>query len=255
MNKGNSYAGKYVVLGANLDLSEIAIWAPIGNSDHGKTNAFAGTFDGKGYTVSHVNCGKAGAAASYEAIGFFGVVSGTVKNLNVQIDKFYNTYSEYNIAMGGLVGILESKAVIDHCSVTGPDFALSDEGTAAKVVGGLVGHMKSNSLVANSWSDIYISAGSLALNTQISVGGICGQQAQNSLIANSASFGSVVSTVMTGKLRVGGLVGQTSGAIYNCYTSSTTKATLMGTDFKADDAAATTAIGHLIGSSTTGAAL
>lgn len=255
VNKGNSYAGKYVVLGANLDLAEIAIWAPIGNSDHGKTNAFAGTFDGKGYTVSHVNCGKAGAAASYEAIGFFGVVSGTVKNLNVQIDKFYNTYSEYNIAMGGLVGILESKAVIDHCSVTGPDFALSDEGTAAKVVGGLVGHMKSNSLVANSWSDIYISAGSLALNTQISVGGICGQQAQNSLIANSASFGSVVSTVMTGKLRVGGLVGQTSGAIYNCYTSSTTKATLMGTDFKADDAAATTAIGHLIGSSTTGAAL
>lgn len=255
VNKGNSYAGKYVVLGANLDLAEIAIWAPIGNSDHGKTNAFAGTFDGKGYTVSHVNCGKAGAAASYEAIGFFGVVSGTVKNLNVQIDKFYNTYSEYNIAMGGLVGILESKAVIDHCSVTGPDFALSDEGTAAKVVGGLVGHMKSNSLVANSWSDIYISAGSLALNTQISVGGICGQQAQNSLIANSASFGSVVSTVMTGKLRVGGLVGQTSGAIYNCYTSSTTKATLMGTDFKADDAAATTAIGHLIGSSTAGAAL
>lgn len=255
VNKGNSYAGKYVVLGANLDLSEIAIWAPIGNSDHGKTNAFAGTFDGKGYTVSHVNCGKAGAAASYEAIGFFGVVSGTVKNLNVQIDKFYNTYSEYNIAMGGLVGILESKAVIDHCSVTGPDFALSDEGTAAKVVGGLVGHMKSNSLVANSWSDIYISAGSLALNTQISVGGICGQQAKNSLIANSASFGSVVSTVMTGKLRVGGLVGQTSGAIYNCYTSSTTKATLMGTDFKADDAAATTAIGRMIGSSTTGAAL
>ena len=205
--------------------------------------------------MSHVNCGKAGAAASYETIGFFGVVSGTVKNLNVQIDKFYNTYSEYNIAMGGLVGILESKAVIDHCSVTGPDFALSDEGNAAKVVGGLVGQMKSNSLVANSWSDIYISAGSLALNTQISVGGICGQQAQNSLIANSASFGSVVSTVMTGKLRVGGLVGQTSGAIYNCYTSSTTKATLMGTDFKADDAAATTAIGHLIGSSTTGAAL
>lgn len=255
VNKGNSYAGKYVVLGANLDLAEIAIWAPIGNSDHGKTNAFAGTFDGKGYTVSHVNCGKAGAAASYEAIGFFGVVSGTVKNLNVQIDKFYNTYSEYNIAMGGLVGILESKAVIDHCSVTGPDFALSDEGTAAKVVGGLVGHMKSNSLVANSWSDIYISAGSLALNTQISVGGICGQQAKNSLIANSASFGSVVSTVMTGKLRVGGLVGQTSGAIYNCYTSSTTKATLMGTDFKADDAAATTAIGHLIGSSTAGVAL
>lgn len=255
VNKGNSYAGKYVVLGANLDLSEIAIWAPIGNSDHGKTNAFAGTFDGKGYTVSHVNCGKAGAAASYEAIGFFGVVSGTVKNLNVQIDKFYNTYSGNNIAMGGLVGILESKAVIDHCSVTGPDFALSDEGNAAKVVGGLVGHMKSNSLVANSWSDIYISAGSLALNTQISVGGICGQQAQNSLIANSASFGSVVSTVMTGKLRVGGLVGQTSGAIYNCYTSSTTKATLMGTEFKADDAAATTAIGHLIGSSTTGAAL
>ena len=207
--------------------------------------------------MSHITCGKAGAAVSYEAIGFFGVVDGgTVKNLNVQVEKFYNTYDAYEVSMGGIAGILASNAVIDHCAVTGPDFALSDEGDVEKAVGGLVGRMESGSLIANSWSDIYISAGSLfAQDTEINVGGICGQQADNSLIANSASFGSVVATVMTGKLRVGGLVGHTSGALYNCYTTSTTKATLWGPDFKADDAAASTAIGHLIGSSATGAAL
>lgn len=90
----------------------------------------------------------------------------------------------------------------------------------------------------------------------VSMGGICGKQAENSLIANSASFGSVPGSIMTGKLRVGGLVGQTAGALYNCYTDSLTKANVMGdpyNDFANNDA--TTAIGHLIGSSTTGAAL
>ena len=256
VNDGKNYENQFVALGCDLDLTDVA-WTPIGTSDHGKTTGFAGTFDGRGCTVSHITCGKAGAAVSYEAIGFFGVVDGgTVKNLNVQVEKFYNTYDAYEVSMGGIAGILASNAVIDHCAVTGPDFALSDEGDVEKAVGGLVGRMESGSLIANSWSDIYISAGSLfAQDTEINVGGICGQQADNSLIANSASFGSVVATVMTGKLRVGGLVGHTSGALYNCYTTSTTKATLWGPDFKADDAAATTAIGHLIGSSATGAAL
>ena len=257
VNAGEDYAGKYIALAANLDLSDIA-WTPIGTADHGKYTGFSGTFDGRGYTVSHINCGKAGDAAKYEAIGFFGVVdSGTVKNLNVQIDKFYNTYGASEVSMGGLAGILAHDSVIDHCAVTGPDFALSDEGDAKKAIGGLAGRMESGSLIANSWSDIYISAGSFALDTSISVGGICGVQANNSLIANSASFGQVIANIMTGKLRVGGLVGQTAGAIYNCYTDSTTKANVMGeptsSGFTNNDA--TTAIGHLIGCSTTGAAL
>ena len=107
VNDGENYSGKYVALGGNLDLSG-KTWVPIGKSDHGKTTGFAGVFDGQGYTVSHVSCGSGSAATKYEADGFFGVVSGTVRNLNVQIDKFYNDYDaakDYTYA-GGLVGLL-----------------------------------------------------------------------------------------------------------------------------------------------------
>ena len=258
VNAGNDYSGKYVVLSANLDLSDLT-WVPIGSSDHGKISGFAGTFDGKGYTIRNVNCGSGSAAADYEAIGFFGVVSGTVKNLNLTVSKYYNSHDAENqiVSMGGLVGILERGGVIDHCSVSGGTQVVSETSGPKAAVGGLVGQMQHDALIANSWTDVGLNYGSLSMNADVSMGGICGKQAQNSLIANSASFGSVPGMIMTGQLRVGGLVGQASGAIYNCYTSSLTKANVMGqyttSGFINNDAS--TAVGFLVGSSTTGAAL
>ena len=257
VNAGEDYQDKYIVLGSNLDLSE-ETWVPIGNSDHGKTNGFSGTFDGRGYTVSHVNCGSGSAAADYEVTGFFGVVDGTVRNLHISIDKYYNSHDADGqmISTGGLVGLLARGGVIDHCSVSGNSQVLSETSGPKAAVGGLVGQMQSGTLVANCWTDVGLSYGTFAVgvDADISMGGICGKQAQNSLIANSASFGAVPGMILTGKLRVGGLVGQASGAIYNCYTSSLTKANILG-DASGNNKDATTAIGHLIGSSTAGAAL
>lgn len=258
VNAGENYAGKYIALAANLDLSDIA-WTPIGTADHGKYNGFSGTFDGRGYTVSNVICGTGSASADYEAIGLFGVVDGgTVKNLNVTITKFYNSHdnSNYMTAMGGLTGVLTNSGAIDHCSVSGGSQVASETSGPKAAVGGLVGWAKSGTLIANSWTDIGLNYGTMTTDVDVSMGGICGKQEQNSLIANSASFGSVPGMIMTGALRVGGLVGQTSGAIYNSYTTSLTKANVMGdpyNSFANNDA--TTAIGHLIGCSTTGAAL
>lgn len=253
VNDGENYSGKYVALGGNLDLSG-KTWVPIGKSDHGKTTGFAGVFDGQGYTVSHVSCGSGSAATKYEADGFFGVVSGTVRNLNVQIDKFYNDYDaakDYTYA-GGLVGLLERHGVIDHCSVTGGSQAFSINSSTKAAIGGLVGSMQSGSMVANSWSDLGLNYGTLSMSeADVSMGGICGKQAQNSLIANSASFGSVPGFIYAGTIRVGGLVGYTGGAIYNCYTDSTTKLNVFGVT----DGTAVPSIGHLIGGAENGAAL
>lgn len=253
VNDGENYSGKYVALGGNLDLSG-KTWVPIGKSDHGKTTGFAGVFDGQGYTVSHVSSGSGSAATKYEADGFFGVVSGTVRNLNVQIDKFYNDYDaakDYTYA-GGLVGLLERHGVIDHCSVTGGSQAFSINSSTKAAIGGLVGSMQSGSMVANSWSDLGLNYGTLSMSeADVSMGGICGKQAQNSLIANSASFGSVPGFIYAGTIRVGGLVGYTGGAIYNCYTDSTTKLNVFGVTA----GTAVPSIGHLIGGAENGAAL
>ena len=253
VNDGEDYEDKYIALGGNLDLSG-EDWVPIGKSDHGKTTGFAGTFDGQGYTVSHVSCGSGSAPTAYEADGFFGVVSGTVRNLNVQIDKFYNDYdaaNDYTYA-GGLVGLLERNGIVDHCSVTGGSQAFSINSSTRAAIGGLVGQMKSGSLVANSWTDVGLNYGTVSMNeAEVAMGGICGKQAQNSLIANSASFGSVPGFIYTGTIRVGGLVGYTGGAIYNCYTDSTTKLNVFGVA----SGTAVPSIGHLIGGAENGAAL
>ena len=260
VNDGEDYDGKYVALACDLDISG-ETWTPIGRVDHGKTYGFAGTFDGRNNTVSDVTCGAGGDAVDYEAIGFFGVVDagGKVQNLNIQISKFYNDCDTGSgtVAMGGLAGILGRNAVIDHCSVSGGSQVLSETSGPNAAVGGLVGEMEFGSLVANSWTDVGLNYGSLYDDADVSMGGICGKQGRNSLIANSASFGSVPGMIMNGQLRTGGLVGQTSGALYNCYTDSLTKANVMGsfdgTTIVAGEAS--TAVGFLAGSSTNDAAL
>ena len=256
VNDGEDYDRKYVALACDLDISG-ETWTPIGRVDHGKTSGFAGTFDGRGYTVSNLTCGTAKDAKEYEAVGFFGVIAegGTVKDLNVHINKIYTDYDlgSYIISGGGLAGILEENAVIDHCSVSGGNQVISVNAGSKAAIGGLVGQMESGSLVANSWTDVGLNYGTISMEkADIYMGGICGKQAANSLIANSASFGSVPGMLYDGTLYVGGLAGYTSGALYNCYTSSLTKAQKLSV---AASEFATTAIGHLIGASETGAAL
>ena len=260
VNGGEDYDEKYVVLGCSLDLSG-ETWTPIGTADHGKYTGFAGTFDGQGYTVSHITCGTSGSGTKYEATGFFGVVDGgTVKNLNVQIDKFYNSADggSGSVAMGGIAGILARKGVIDHCSVTGGSQVLSEASGPKAAVGGLAGILERGGLIANSWTDVGLSYGYFGYDAEASMGGICGKQEENSLIANCASFGPAAGMVMTGKLRVGGLAGYTAGAIFNSYASGLTKANVMGEFTSAGTVVnneASTAVGHLTGASATGAAL
>ena len=76
VNGGNAFSGKTVVLGADIDLSNVT-WTPIGNS----STAFKGIFDGNGKTVSNlvINGG------SNSNIGLFGVTqNGEIKNLTVK---------------------------------------------------------------------------------------------------------------------------------------------------------------------------
>ena len=177
-----------------------------------------------------------------------------MKNLNVQINKIYTDYDlgNYIISGGGLAGILEKDAVIDHCSVSGAKQVISVNAGSKAALGGLVGQMQTGAVIANSWTDVGLNYGTISMeNVDVYMGGICGKQANSSLIANSASFGSVPGMIYQGSIHVGGLVGYTSGALYNCYTSSLTKAQKLSVD---KTEFATNAIGHLAGATENGAA-
>lgn len=74
VNTGNNFAKKYVKLNNGITLNKDANWVPIGNA----TYAFAGTFDGNGYSIKNLYINN---AAQYQ--GLFGNVGsgGVVKNL------------------------------------------------------------------------------------------------------------------------------------------------------------------------------
>lgn len=70
VDAGNTYAGQYVALGADIDLSGVDNWNPIGaeaKSDTCLDKLFAGTFDGRGHTVSGLKIRVADAARSASA--------------------------------------------------------------------------------------------------------------------------------------------------------------------------------------------
>jgi|GEM_PF-678889 len=74
VNAGNTYAGKTVILGADIDLLNME-WTPIGTGD-----GFKGTFDGNGKTVSNLKI------TGYKStVGFFAnTYNGEIKNLTIE---------------------------------------------------------------------------------------------------------------------------------------------------------------------------
>ena len=106
VNEGTeNYAGETVVLTNDIDLAGIN-WSPIGNWE----NAFAGTFDGNGYTISNLYIN----APEGEGVGFFGVVAdATIKGV---------TFENVNISAYSMVAAVVGApypATISNCHVMG----------------------------------------------------------------------------------------------------------------------------------------
>ena len=157
VNAGNDYAGKYVVLYADIDLTDI-VWTPIGSSNYDKTPAnakkFAGIFDGNNHTINGLSSvGYVPLAEDTESteysFGLFGYVYGAdiknVKFTNVNIecgtrqDSAGNeVYGSGNAALIGYYVPVDGKtSVIYNCHVLGGEISSSNN------MGGLIGHFDS----------------------------------------------------------------------------------------------------------------
>ena len=71
VNSGVDTTGAIFVLGANIDLSSILDWIPIGNSPY--TNTFKGTFDGNGHIIKNLTINN----KTGEFLGLFGMIYGS----------------------------------------------------------------------------------------------------------------------------------------------------------------------------------
>ncbi len=158
VNSGNTYAGSYFRLVANIDLDG-RNWTPIGNG----TNSFQGIFDGQGHNITNgiINNGTIPGNNNYIYLGLFGSV-GNANNAsvikNVEIKQFtINLTSNGNLDgnrgyyIGTLVGGLFRNATAENCAIVNSNIKIGDKdsgdqgelvltnATARVMVGGAIG--------------------------------------------------------------------------------------------------------------------
>ena len=159
VNDGTStFEGKTVVLTSDIDLGN-KNWTPIGEtttigSFNGKR--FLGTFEGLGHKISNVTVN---VTSGYQSVGFFGRLSGKVKNTGFESLDIKTRENTNNIAVGSICSILDNGAEIINCYVKNASVGFSTDGSKNPTyLGGISGIALAGSVVKNVYAD------SIALN-------------------------------------------------------------------------------------------
>ncbi|MBR4775741.1 MAG: BACON domain-containing protein [Bacteroidales bacterium] len=162
VNEGNSpirwmNSNFEVELLADIDLSSVTEWTPIGNVESTgngnnacapKGNYFTGVFNGGNHTIRNFKTTKALAAG--QTWGLFGCIyNATIKNLNVEGEV---TYSATGAADAGVVVGTAYGSTIDNVKLTAKITSTEGASTGARfVVGGIVGFLYSETVEANTF--------------------------------------------------------------------------------------------------------
>ena len=185
-----------ITLDKNIDLTG-KDWTPIG-TDY--DNSYKGTFDGGGHTITGLTF-----TTNDEYAGLFGWLNraGTVKNVvmeGVQI----TSNQIYGGSIGGVVGY--SWGTIENCSVSG-----SVSGTV--YVGGVVGVQIGGSITGCS--------SSATVKGTVDVGGVAGQTNSSATLTACYATGNVIIEMDPKKNIAGGsLVGMNAGSsLLACYAT------------------------------------
>ena len=187
VNGGNTFAGKTIYLANDIDLAGRE-WTSIGTGNN-VNNYFGGTFDGKGYAVSHLT--SQNSTTYYH--GLFGIISsnGLVQNLSI-IDA--NIYSYDTSLRMGILADWINIGTVKNCYTSGTVHNASGN----KLLGGVIGTGTSGSKIISCASDAIIISDYYDSGDGYSdcdtVGGIVGQwenATSESLIADCWFGGSI----------------------------------------------------------------
>ena len=191
-----------ITLDTDIDLTG-KDWTPIG-TDY--DNSYKGTFDGGGHTITGLT-----VTTNEQFVGLFGYLNraGTVKNVvmeGVQI----TSNQIYGGSIGGVVG--SSWGTIENCSVSG-----SVSGTV--YVGGVVGVQIGGSITGCS--------SSATVKGMVDVGGVAGQTNSSATLTACYATGNVIIEINPKKNIAGGsLVGMNAGiSLLACYATGNVTST------------------------------
>ena len=239
------------VLDANKDLvskSDFIEWTPIGTS---RDNAYTGTFDGKGYTVSGLYFNN--PILSYSYVGLFGYIGANGKISNVGV---LDSYFQFRMQGGGICG-KNDNGELQNCSNSSTVIGNYSTGTGGvcgmnygtvrdckntgsvrgtSTIGGVCGFNNSGK-IENCFNEGIVSG------TDRNIGGVCGNNDSGTTkccyntasvsglkavggVCGSNSYGTITNCfnegTVSGKYYVGGVCGDNYGGTTNCYYLSGT---------------------------------
>ena len=190
-----------ITLTADIDLTG-KDWTPIGTSFK---NSYTGTFDGGGHTITGLT-----VTTNDKYAGLFGYIgnAGTVKN--VVMEGVLITSNNGSSQAGGVAGF--SRGTIENCSVSG-----SVSGTV--YVGGVVGAQWGGSITGCS--------SSATVKGTVDVGGVAGQTNSSATLTACYATGNVTIEINPAKNIAGGsLVGMNAGSsLLACYATGNVTST------------------------------
>ena len=234
-NTANDTTGMTFVLGADIDLSSISNWTPIGDYSTNTSYIFKGIFDGNGHVIKNLTIDN--ETKDYQGLFGFTQSSSIIKNVGIEHGiikgkdgtgglvglgyEIINCYTTVTVSGGAYVGGLAGRTYepVTNCYATG------DVSGSGQYVGGLTG--RNYGLVTNSYATGNVT------NSNINTGGLVGCANEN--ITNSYATGAV-----SGDSYVGGLIGYYWGDMNNCYATGTVSGDsyvggLVGSDNKWQD--------------------
>ncbi|MGN1319386.1 MAG: hypothetical protein ACI4VF_10265, partial [Lachnospirales bacterium] len=218
VNSGStSICGK---LTADINLSHIGSWTPIGNSD----NKYAGTFDGNNYTIKNMSITEQG---NYS--GLFGYTSGaTIKNIKITGNITLTTTS-YTEGYGSIVGgALNTNITNCHSSVnvTISENSTNDSSDSNYIghIGGIVGQVLDPvGTVSNCSYSGTIELNDKPVNVAAGIAAYCSYNSSPT-ITNCSFTGSINST-NTNTIILGGILGYINSRysinLANCLSAGT----------------------------------
>ena len=205
VNAGNTFSGKTILLGADIDLLAYTNWDPIGGGFGGVDNRpFDGIFDGQSHTIANLTINR---PTEFE-VGLFGTVGvGTVQNFAL---------NDVNIigleAVGGVAGRLYPDGTVNN--VTVQDATITGNHWAGGIAGFVYGQLSDVHVIDVTISSPYLNDD----QDGDKGGGLVGYMADSQLSDCSAT-----TVTVTAVRNAGGLVGAAGNTtITNCSVDGAT---------------------------------
>ncbi|MBO5799846.1 MAG: T9SS type A sorting domain-containing protein [Paludibacteraceae bacterium] len=220
---------KYFELGADIDMSEVDGFIPIGGYSYteiapgmslvnvNEQLAFVGSFDGKGHTIKNLSYKVTATWKGNLALGLFGIVgklnsTSEIKNLtleNITVPKVSK-----GVYVGGLIGRAYNGTLsVSNCHVKNSSLEAFTAGSAVMgevAMGGLVGYAKDMILTITGCT----VEGVDLTGSNFSVGGVVGLGGIGLQLNHSYFSGEITTKCNSG---TGGLVGRLfGGKVENC---------------------------------------